>query len=101
MSSGPLFLGLDLSTQQLKAVITDRHYTVIHEASVHFDTDLPLHGTIGGVLKGPEDGQVTSPVEMWLGAIDLLFERMENEGVDLSAVVAVSGACQVRSFAPG
>lgn len=94
MSSDPPFLGLDLSTQQLKAVITDRHSTVVHQASVHFDTDLPLYGTTGGVLKGPEDGQVTSPVEMWLGAIDLLFERMENADVDLSAVVAVSGACQ-------
>jgi xylulokinase len=98
MSSNPLFLGLDLSTQQLKAVITDRHYTVVHEASIHFDADLPLHGTTGGVLKGPEDGQVTSPVEMWLGAIDLLFKRMENAGVDLSAIVAMSGACQVWSF---
>ena len=25
------------------------------------------------VLKGPEDGRVFSPVEMWLDAIDLLF----------------------------
>lgn len=26
-----------------------------HDASVHFDTGLPLHATAGGVLKGPKD----------------------------------------------
>jgi len=58
MSSNPLFLGFDLSTQQLKAGIIDQCYTVV-DASVHFDTHLPLHRTTGGVLKGKEDGQIT------------------------------------------
>ena len=58
-----------------------RHYTVVHDASAHFDTNLPLHATAGGVLIGPEDGRVSSLVEMWLDAPDFLFGT--HSGVDL------------------
>lgn len=44
----PLFLGLDI----------DIILTVVHDASAHFDSNLPLHGTAGGVPIGPEDGQI-------------------------------------------
>ena len=46
--------------------------TVVHDASAHFDTNLPLPGTAGGVPIGPEDGRV-SLVELWLVVIDFLF----------------------------
>lgn len=36
-----LFLGLDLSTQQLKALIVGEQLEVVKEESVHFDTELP------------------------------------------------------------
>ena len=48
----PLFLGLDLSTQQLKAAITDDQETVICERAVHLDKDLPHHGTQNGAIAG-------------------------------------------------
>lgn len=35
----PLYLGLDFSTQQLKAVCIDNQLKVTHEFSVVFDTD--------------------------------------------------------------
>src|SRR5260221_6699043 len=73
MLSGPLFLGLDLSTQQLKALIIDKDSRAIHHAAVHFDRDLPHHRTKNGALQGPDKGEVTSPVQMWLEAVDLLF----------------------------
>ncbi|RDB23308.1 putative D-xylulose kinase A [Hypsizygus marmoreus] len=92
--SGPLFLGLDLSTQQLKAILISEDHTVVHESAVHFDNDLPSYGTTNGAIRGPGVGEVTSPVAMWLEAIDLLMDRMKKADVKLDAISAVSGAGQ-------
>jgi len=98
MSSGkssPLFLGLDLSTQQLKAIIIAEDTSVAHESAVNFTKDLPQHRTTHGVIHGPGPGEVTSPVAMWVHALDLLMERVRVSGVDISRIVAISGAGQV------
>lgn len=92
----PLFLGLDLSTQQLKAVVIAQDSSIVHESSVHFDKDLPHFATTNGALRGPSEGEVTSPVAMWLEAIDLLFERMKGFGVAFDRISAISGAGQVN-----
>ena len=96
MSTNPLFLGLDLSTQQLKAILLDQDLSIVHESSVHFDRDLPHYGTVNGAIRGPSSGEVTSPVEMWLEAIDLLFQRLKTDQVDFGTISAISGAGQVR-----
>ncbi|KAJ7475831.1 hypothetical protein FB451DRAFT_258470 [Mycena latifolia] len=90
----PLFLGLDLSTQQLKAVIISEDDAVVHESAVHFDKDLPQYGTTNGAILGPAEGEVTSPVAMWLDAMDLLMERMKQAGIQFSEIAAISGAGQ-------
>jgi xylulokinase len=54
----PLFLGLDLSTQQLKAVIISEDAAVVHESAVHFDNDLPEYKTTNGTIRGPAEGEV-------------------------------------------
>ncbi|KAI0031449.1 actin-like ATPase domain-containing protein [Vararia minispora EC-137] len=90
----PLFLGLDLSTQQLKAILVDEDSVVVHESAVGFDRDLPHYGTINGAIRGPDDGEVTSPVAMWLEAMDLLLQRMKDAGVNMNDIQAVSGAGQ-------
>ncbi|RDX50945.1 D-xylulose kinase [Lentinus brumalis] len=87
----PLFLGLDLSTQGLKAVLIDSDGTLVHESSVHFDRDLPSYGTTNGAIRGPDPGEVTSPVRMWLDAYDLIMERMRAAGVDFARILGVSG----------
>lgn len=98
MSAGSLFLGLDLSTQQLKAILLSKNSIIVHEASVHFDRDLPHYGTVNGATRGPDPGEVTSPVEMWLEATDLLFQKLKTDQVDFGAIAAISGAGQVRYF---
>ncbi|KAJ7035035.1 hypothetical protein C8F04DRAFT_1099870 [Mycena alexandri] len=90
----PLFLGLDLSTQQLKAVIISEDATVVHESAVHFDNDLPQYKTTNGAILGPAEGEVTSPVAMWLDAMDLLMERMKKAGIEFDQIAAISGAGQ-------
>lgn len=97
MSIDPLFLGLDLSTQQLKAVLLNKDSKVIHQTAVRFDRDLPRHGTTNGAIQGPDKGEVTSPVQMWLEAFDLLFASLHEAKVDLGVVMAVSGAGQVST----
>ncbi|KAL8278261.1 hypothetical protein RQP46_009293 [Phenoliferia psychrophenolica] len=91
-----LFLGLDLSTQALKASFTDERLKVVAEFSLRFDEDLPHFGTTSGVhVQG--GGVVESPVAMWLEAVDLLFSRIYStpSGKQLLAqVAAISGAAQ-------
>ena len=91
----PLFLGLDLSTQQLKAILISEDTSVVQEAAVNFSKDLPHYGTVNGAIRGPDEGEVTSPVAMWLEALDLLLQRMKDAGVDFGSIRAVSGAGQV------
>ncbi|TCD69513.1 hypothetical protein EIP91_007443 [Steccherinum ochraceum] len=87
----PLFLGLDLSTQGLKAVLITEDSQVVHESSVRFDNDLPQYNTVNGAVRGPGEGEVTSPVKMWLDAIDLLMDRIKATGVQLNRILGVSG----------
>ncbi|XP_057347288.1 xylulose kinase isoform X3 [Manis pentadactyla] len=87
-------LGWDFSTQQVKVVAVDEELTVFYEDSVHFDRDLPEFGTQGGVHVHEDGLTVTSPVLMWVQALDILLEKMKASGFDFSQVLAVSGAGQ-------
>jgi xylulokinase len=91
-----LYLGLDLSTQQLKAILLSEDGLQVHQAAVHFDNDLPAYGTVNGTIQGDAAGEVFSPVCMWLEAIDVLLYKIKKAGVDFSSIVAVGGAAQVR-----
>lgn len=91
-----LFLGLDLSTQQLKAIIISQDSSLVHESAVHFDNDFPQYKTTNGAVLGPGLGEVTSPIAMWLKAMDLLMVRIQQAGVDFRSISAISGAGQVR-----
>jgi xylulokinase len=108
MSSGsttsaqsPLFLGLDLSTQQLKLSVisttTPSDRTIVYESAVHFDRDLPHYGTKDGSILRP-GGVAVCPTACWVEAMDLCFERMANElGKDgMRRIKGIGGAAQVR-----
>lgn len=97
-TSEPLFLGLDLSTQSLKASLLTSSLHLVSELAVNFDRDLPHHGTKGGVLHGPSgSGQVYSPVWMAVEAFDVLIEKIKTDQSgkwDMSRVRCVSAAGQ-------
>ncbi|PWN21951.1 putative XKS1-xylulokinase [Microstroma glucosiphilum] len=94
-SSSPLFLGLDLSTQALKASLLDGSLHVLAEVAVNFDAELPEYGTKGGVLLGPEgSGQVFSPVMLAVASFDRLAEKIEAESWPVERIRAVSAAGQ-------
>lgn len=92
--SAELFLGLDLSTQALKAIIIDSAGRVRFETAVNFDRDLPEFKTKGGVHQ-PADGlTVTSPALMWVAALDLLLARLKSKKIPLDKITAISGSGQ-------
>jgi xylulokinase len=86
------FLGLDLSTQGLKAVIIDSNLSVIFETTINFDKDLPEFGTEGGALINGEE--VTAPSLMFVKALDLIMADLADSKIDLSNIKAVSGSGQ-------
>lgn len=88
----PLFLGLDLSTQQLKVIVTNESLKPLCTFNVEFDKQYKEKYDIAkGVVVG-NDGEITSPVLMWLDALDYVFEQMKNEGFPFEKVAGISGS---------
>jgi len=92
--SDQLFLGLDSSTQSLKAIAIDGTLRVTAEYTVSFDEDLPEYETKGGVHIAPDGLRVTSPPLMWVAALDLLLARMQADNFAFADVAALSGSGQ-------
>ncbi|XP_042566235.1 xylulose kinase isoform X3 [Clupea harengus] len=93
-SSGSCYLGFDFSTQQLKVVAIDENLDLIHQNNVQFDIELPEFRTQGGVHIHADRLTVTSPVLMWVKALDMTLDKMKATGFDFSCVRALSGSGQ-------
>ncbi|PWN38449.1 actin-like ATPase domain-containing protein [Meira miltonrushii] len=94
-ASEPLFLGLDASTQALKASLLRSDLGVEGEAEVRFDRDLSHYGTKGGTLLGEEgSGIVYSPVMIVVEALDLLMERIKQAKWPVNRIRGISAAGQ-------
>ena len=94
MSQQPLYLGFDLSTQQLKAVAISSDLKVQHEARFDFDADSVGFEIKKGVITNEENHEVYAPVTMWLQAIDKVLERLQKGRIDFNKVMGISGAGQ-------
>ncbi|XP_072454308.1 xylulose kinase isoform X1 [Notamacropus eugenii] len=88
------YLGWDFSTQQVKVIAVDENLNVTYEESINFDKELPEFGTQGGVHVHSDKLTVTSPVLMWVKALDIILEKMKSSGFNFSRVRALSGAGQ-------
>ncbi|KAJ1792625.1 hypothetical protein LPJ62_000728 [Coemansia sp. RSA 2167] len=88
---GPLFLGLDLSTQQLKGVLLNQHSSIVYEMGIVFDDEFPEFKTCNG--RHVNGDTVTAPVLMWVAAIDLLMSRLKATGL-APYICGISGAAQ-------
>jgi xylulokinase len=93
-----LYLGLDLSTQGLKATAVDSNLVVVFESAVNFDTDLPHYQTNGGAIHHADGLTVTAPTMMWVESLDLLLSRMVDQSFPFSRIVAVSGSGSNNEF---
>ncbi|KAH8595713.1 D-xylulose kinase [Bisporella sp. PMI_857] len=89
-----LYLGFDLSTQQLKAIIINSQLKVLYEAKVDFDADLGHYGIEKGVLHDDTTRAVYAPVAMWVEAVDLVLDRLKERRVPFASIKGISGAGQ-------
>jgi len=86
------YVGVDFSTQQIKAVVINGCLDVVAETHVHFDSMLPEYRTYGGVHTSGH--RVTAPTIMWVKALDMLLDKLRVAGVEFANVAAISGAGQ-------
>ncbi len=94
MGARKLYLGLDSSTQGLKASVIDDELRLVYEKAINFDRDLPQFNTRGGAHQHEDGLTVTAPAIMWVAAVDLLFSLMKEDGAPLAEIVAISGSGQ-------
>ena len=88
------FLGLDLSTQGLKATAIDSESNdIVFNDQINFDADLSHYGTEGGAIHRG-GGVVNAPTLMFVEALDMVFARMAAADFDFGTVKAVSGSGQ-------
>ncbi|PIO64914.1 carbohydrate kinase, FGGY family protein, partial [Teladorsagia circumcincta] len=87
-----LFLGVDLSTQQLKGIVLNGRNDVVLRHAVNFSRDLPEFKTCDGVIK-LRDGAIVSPVLMWVKAVDLLLEYVDSR-VSTKNIRSIGGCAQ-------
>ncbi|KAK9238511.1 hypothetical protein V1525DRAFT_400723 [Lipomyces kononenkoae] len=93
MSDG-LFLGFDLSTQQIKVIAINSKLEPVLQVNVEFDVDTPEYKTRKGVYTNPNLNEVFAPVAMWIKALDILLGKMQSAGLDFAKVRGISGAGQ-------
>jgi xylulokinase len=90
-----LFLGLDCSTQGLKAEVIDIDAgNIVFSESVNFGKDLPEYKSPNGYLENSDPLIKHSDPLMWVAALDLLFEKMQKQNAPLERVAGISGSGQ-------
>jgi xylulokinase len=86
-----LFAGIDSSTQSTKLVIIDDdRKEMIYKDSVIYDQDLPEFGTVNGVAQGLEAGASESDPLMWIQALAILFERLQQSDLPQHEIKCIS-----------
>lgn len=90
----PLYLGFDLSTQQLKCLAVTSDLKVAYEAKFDFDADSVGFEVHKGVLTDEKEHEVFAPVALWLQALDGVLHILAGKGIDFSRVKGISGAGQ-------
>ncbi|MFC4993848.1 xylulokinase [Rubritalea tangerina] len=88
-----MFLGLDASTQSLSAILIDpAEGTILFDESINFGAHFPQYQAPNGFIENGNECH-TSPL-MWLDALDLLFDKLSQSGLDLTKIEAITGAGQ-------
>jgi hypothetical protein len=81
---GRVFLGLDSSTQGIKATAVDASLKVLASFAVNYQATLGAkHKLVNGVHAGAGNA-VTQPTLMYIEALELLLAKMKAGGFDVS-----------------
>ncbi|KAF9267014.1 actin-like ATPase domain-containing protein [Marasmius fiardii PR-910] len=92
IGGGPLFLGLELAVDQLRATVVDENLELVGVECVDFDTEMPEYQTTGGIFTSPGEAY-TTPVEMWIKALDMLLQKLHQTSY-LPRIKSISGCAQ-------
>ncbi|KAL5335794.1 FGGY family of carbohydrate kinase [Aspergillus crustosus] len=93
-AKGPLYIGFDLSTQQLKGIVVNSDLKVVHVSIFDFDAHSKGFPIKKGVITNEAEHEVVAPVALWLQALDSVLADLKKKGLDFSLVRGVSGAGQ-------
>lgn len=84
MTAEAFFLGLDLSTQSLTAVVIGLSGGVTHQFSIFFDDAYPSYQTKGGVMFGDTPAEVFADPRMWTQALDDILILLKDKRLTAS-----------------
>ncbi|PYH48831.1 xylulokinase [Aspergillus saccharolyticus JOP 1030-1] len=93
-SNTPLYIGFDLSTQQLKGLVVNSDLKVVYVSKFDFDADSRGFPIKKGVLTNEAEHEVFAPVALWLQALDGVLNGLRQQGLDFRRVKGISGAGQ-------
>ena len=86
------YLGIDCSTQGMKALVIDPAASrVVAGASVRFTADLPEFGCPDGVLPHPDPLVRHADPLLWVAGLELTLKRLQDTGVEMERIAAVGG----------
>lgn len=94
MIQEPLYLGLDLSTQQLKAIVVDSTLNAVRSVTFDFDADSFGFKIEKGVITDLAEHKVYAPVALWLQALDGVLQKLKDTKLDLTRIRGISAAGQ-------
>lgn len=80
----------------MKATVLDSNFCIVTSEIVNFDSELPHYKTKDGVYRDSSiNGRIVSPTLMWIEAMDLILQRLQDsKKLDFKKVAAVSGSGQ-------
>lgn len=91
-----LYMGIDSSTQGIKAVIVDSEkMEIIATEAVNFANELgEKYDSPEAVIKNPDPLVKHSNPLMWLEGLEILMERLQKKSLPLENIRAISGCGQ-------
>ena len=75
------FLGLDLSTQSLTAVVVEPATGDLQRHAIHFDSCYPSYQTTDGVIIGDDPRVAHVDPRMWIEALDDMLDWLNQKGL--------------------
>ena len=93
MRQDDCFLGLDLSTQSLTAMVISLESGVVRQLSINFDQGYSSYGTRGGVSPSLDPLRVHVDPLMWVEALDDMLRLLQKEALT-SRIAAVAVSAQ-------